>query len=395
MLNFHHKESQDRPVEPYWQSVGDVMAGILIVFILFFVIKINAENKTRRIFDELHQKRTEIISELRKEFKDHKRITILEDGTVRFNIGTEESRALIDDKGELDSWFKKGDWILGNTAAKELQQFIPSYLDILLAEKNRNYIDEIIIEGHTDSSGQKGVNSTNENYLYNLRLSQSRAFSVSQYVHGMDRLSAESHNNDVYRNILRRKMAANGRSYSDLYYEPIFASDFKDIAEKYNLQVKYILNELVNTGYLQDALQITEKYTHDIKKLDIVWENQILHDQIIKVMGQQLQAKKTLQKQDFNLIEKNNSIDKGQISDHLINQGYLTLELKITEKFKDEKTVSKLSWNVTGNLSADDINIAIVQILNAKENEKLSRRVEIKFRLPIEKRYESEFGKRI
>lgn len=52
------------------------------------------------------------------------------------------------------------------------RKFMPVYLNVLLQPEFRDYIAEIIIEGHTDHQGS---------YLYNLELSQQRAWSVAEY----------------------------------------------------------------------------------------------------------------------------------------------------------------------------------------------------------------------
>lgn len=52
------------------------------------------------------------------------------------------------------------------------RKFMPVYLNVLLQPEFRDYIAEIIIEGHTDRQGS---------YLYNLELSQQRAWSVAEY----------------------------------------------------------------------------------------------------------------------------------------------------------------------------------------------------------------------
>ena len=61
-----------------------------------------------------------------------------------------------------------------------LNRFIPVYLSVLLSEKYRDYLGEIIIEGHTDSTGT---------YNNNLRLSQQRALQVALYILDMPGLT--------------------------------------------------------------------------------------------------------------------------------------------------------------------------------------------------------------
>lgn len=86
-----------------------------------------------------------------------------------------------------------------------LQRFIPVYLGVLLQPEYEPYLGEIIIEGHTDTSGS---------YLVNLELSQERALNVAAYCLQMPNLSS------IQVAKLRDILTAKGRSYSDpVYFE--------------------------------------------------------------------------------------------------------------------------------------------------------------------------------
>ena len=52
-----------------------------------------------------------------------------------------------------------------------INQFLPKYCSVLLRDDYREYDSEIIIEGHTDTNGS---------YIYNLDISQQRAYSVAK-----------------------------------------------------------------------------------------------------------------------------------------------------------------------------------------------------------------------
>ena len=89
-----------------------------------------------------------------------------------------------------------------------LNAFLPVYIRTLMSEENEGYVGEIIIEGHTDTSGS---------YLHNLALSQERALAVAEYCLGpeMTELTGEE------KQMLQRILTANGRSYAD----PVYRAD--------------------------------------------------------------------------------------------------------------------------------------------------------------------------
>ncbi len=89
-----------------------------------------------------------------------------------------------------------------------LNAFIPAYVHTLMNEENEEYIGEIIIEGHTDTSGS---------YLTNLELSQERALAVAQYCMSAEMTGLSEQEKLTLQNIL----TVNGRSYAD----PVYTSD--------------------------------------------------------------------------------------------------------------------------------------------------------------------------
>jgi len=106
---------------------------------------------------------------------------------------------------KLDSavFFETGRAEIRAEGKELLDRFIPVYLDVLLRPEYSDYLGEIIIEGHTDSSGT---------YEANLKLSQNRALQVALYCINMPSLS------NAQRTKLKQIMTAKGRSSSDLVY---------------------------------------------------------------------------------------------------------------------------------------------------------------------------------
>jgi len=94
--------------------------------------------------------------------------------------------------------FDKGSALLKDESKTELKRSFEEYIGALVTNpKIKPHIDRIIIEGHTDSDG---------GYLYNLDLSQRRAFAVMNYLLSLD--FAKKHN-------IKPLMIASGRAYLD------------------------------------------------------------------------------------------------------------------------------------------------------------------------------------
>ena len=105
----------------------------------------------------------------------------------------------------LDSavFFETGRAEIRQEGKELLDRFIPVYLDVLLRDDYSDYLGEIIIEGHTDSSGS---------YESNLKLSQERALQVALYCLRMPSLTS------ARKQQLQKILTAKGRSYADLIY---------------------------------------------------------------------------------------------------------------------------------------------------------------------------------
>jgi chemotaxis protein MotB len=94
--------------------------------------------------------------------------------------------------------FDKGSATLKDGAKNQLKSNFIEYVDTLISNENiSEHIDKIIIEGHTDSDGS---------YLYNLGLSQKRAYAVMNYLLTLDYIKKKN---------IKTKLVASGRSYLD------------------------------------------------------------------------------------------------------------------------------------------------------------------------------------
>lgn len=164
------REAYDSPDENVFsQSTGDLMAGLLFIFILLLMgallqvqEKAEQDESVVRKYDEI---KTQLYIDLQEEFKDDLtiwRATIDSTLCVRF----QEPSMLFDfDDDKLKDTFKD-----------ILDDFFPRYIQVLNRPAYRDNIVEVRIEGHTDSDG---------GYFHNMELSQDRTRSVLQYCFGL------------------------------------------------------------------------------------------------------------------------------------------------------------------------------------------------------------------
>ena len=146
-------------------STGDLMAGLLFIFILLLMgallqVQEKAE-QDEEIVRKYDQIKTQLYIDLLAEFKDDLpvwRAVIDSTLCVRF-----QEPAMLFDNNQS---------ILKSNFKEILDDFYPRYIAILNKPEYRDNIEEIRIEGHTDSNGS---------YFHNMELSQNRTRAVLEY----------------------------------------------------------------------------------------------------------------------------------------------------------------------------------------------------------------------
>lgn len=169
-------------------------------------------NRTRISLKNVSDLRTKIISTLQKQLGSN----------IRLN---ETSGSITLPTSIL---FDVNSFQLKDTVKFDLRRILNTYFDILLQNDIRPYIDKITIEGHTDSDGS---------YLYNLELSQKRAFEVMKFIYSFYK------NKD-----LQKYLLASGRSFSDLVYKngKEDPESSRRIEIKFSISNKTAINEIEN-----------------------------------------------------------------------------------------------------------------------------------------------------
>jgi len=200
MSNFLEYETEEELIEEQdsgvWLSVGDLMSGLLMIFILLFVViqiqlqeKINILSNKEEELNTKEKELQEIINksnQLEKELIRYK--NILDELPARILNALETK---IQGKGYMEVDPKTGDVKLGEQILFDrgsvelklegktfLNSFIPVYSESIFSDP---FIEEriirIIIEGHTSSEGTEELN---------MELSLKRALSVTKYISSLD-----------------------------------------------------------------------------------------------------------------------------------------------------------------------------------------------------------------
>lgn len=224
----------------YWLSYSDMMAALLLIFVLIISFtmlqsKRQYEEKERELLsqqnvigeqqDQLEQQKNAMESQ--KKIVDQQKEQMASQQAQLDKIIGVKSNLISALKDEFDGsdlsvsvdsqtgaitfdasvLFDKGKYEIKDEGKKFLDQFLPRYFSVLLKNDFHQYISEVIIEGHTD---------TTADYLYNLELSQQRALSVAKYC--LDEKSSSVSKDQIEQ--LQKIMTANGRSFNNPVYNP-------------------------------------------------------------------------------------------------------------------------------------------------------------------------------
>ncbi|MBU5306175.1 OmpA family protein [Clostridioides mangenotii] len=165
----------------FWPTFTDLLSTVLMVVILTLF-------STQSISGSVKQDLAQNINASVEETLNNDNIPVKVDkdsGQVTFG----ESTMFDIDSDEL------------KPEAKEmLKKFVPKYVGTVYKDYGNN-ISKIVVEGHTDDIGS---------YLYNLDLSQRRAYSVTKF------MVSDEIGNYKYKNEFTKDIIAVGRSKADL-----------------------------------------------------------------------------------------------------------------------------------------------------------------------------------
>lgn len=199
------------------------------------------DNKDKQILILLAQleKKDEEYRKLKEDFEIAKN-KVEKLGSIREELSKRlqaqlDSNLTIDEKtGSIslpsEVLFDKDSYVLKAEAKVSLKKILTQYFSAILNDENiSSNIENIIIEGHTDSDGS---------YIYNLDLSQKRAYEVMSFIY------------TFYKNAkLQKMLIASGKSYAD----PIYKNGVEDKQLSRRIEIKFSIKN-------DTALKEVEKF---------------------------------------------------------------------------------------------------------------------------------------
>lgn len=266
----------------YWQSYSDMMAALLLIFILIIAITLAIYKQKQTDLEVTKQQLSSTQADLamsEEELKNY--MAQLDDANTKVSMTQEELQAAYNaiavkqeevdatqeelraTKSQLqdivgvrtdiiralqesldgssmtvdaqngsitfssDVLFRYNSAVLTENSKNTLREVIPTYLSVLLQADYRPYIAEIIVEGHTDTEGGYGSN---------MELSFARANAVATFCQ-----NSKNGLTDDQITALQNVLTVNGRSYSSPVYKE--GTSEVDMAASRRVEIKFRLKE--------------------------------------------------------------------------------------------------------------------------------------------------------
>lgn len=170
-----------------WISISDMMAGVMMIFLLITVSYIYITDVDKKMLEEKNTKLAEANQKINQIATTYTDLQLNLNFRLQeeFSVDLQKWDAEIDEDNtirfkEPEVYFDAGTSNVKERFKKILQDFFPRYIEILSRPEFKEYIEEIKIEGHT-SDEWSASSSLDERYINNVLLSQKRALEVLKY----------------------------------------------------------------------------------------------------------------------------------------------------------------------------------------------------------------------
>lgn len=213
----------------FWTTMSDLMLGLAIVFMTLFVLAITGFSS-----EAISQKQQQM--EVNKEL-----IEKLKEESIDAQVDPLSGDVKISDL-EL---FEVGSYNLSQKGKKYLDKLAPIYINTIFSKTELiGQIENIIIQGHTDSQSYAGIKNPDEQYMKNMTLSLERANSVANYIF-------HTNYDKQYSDKLKKILVVEGKSYS----EPVLTNGKEDFNKSRRVEMRLKTKKLDITEVLFNGAQ--------------------------------------------------------------------------------------------------------------------------------------------
>lgn len=196
----------------FWITMSDLLLGLMIIFLILFIMSMVGFSQAK-VAEQSAQ--TEMAENLAKKLVNNK---------IDVNIDKMSGQVEISDLELFDIGSAK----LSAKGKAYLDKFFPIYIDTIFSNPElSDKVENLIIEGHTDSQMFKGLNSADEQYTKNLELSSMRATEVANYVF-------KTNYNKKYSKKLHKVLIVEGKSNT----EPILTNGKEDFNKSRRVELE-------------------------------------------------------------------------------------------------------------------------------------------------------------
>ena len=180
-------------------SFTDLMTSLAVIFILLLCASLN------NAFEEGQDMRVKILEKLRIQLKEY----VVKGVQVKSDPNDPLALLILVPEGLLEFQLDRAE--IPSTGVGFLETFVPRLTDTIYHPDFRNDISSVVVEGHTDSSG---------NDAHNLELSQKRSMSVVSKCINILEPGTSDNSSEGKRDYFLRVLSASGRGRQDLIYDP-------------------------------------------------------------------------------------------------------------------------------------------------------------------------------
>lgn len=224
MIKGKFQSNNDVQENVFWVTMSDLLLGLAVIFIVLFVLAMTGFSQAKL---EEQQVKSEVAKDLAKEL-NAKNV----DAQIDLLTGNVKLSDL--------QLFELGSYELSDDGKTFLNKFIPIYLNAVFENpKIADKVENIVIQGHTDSQTFAGIDSKDIQFIKNMELSTKRANEVAKYVF-------YTPYNKAYSPKLHKMLQVVGKSYS----EPVIVNGKED----YNKSRRVELELVVKSSNLQDFM---------------------------------------------------------------------------------------------------------------------------------------------